>query len=45
MTARLIDGNALAQTVRAEVAQRVSALRERGVVPAQIGRASCRERV
>ena len=34
MTARLIDGNALAQTVRAEVAQRVSALRERGVVPA-----------
>jgi methylenetetrahydrofolate dehydrogenase (NADP+)/methenyltetrahydrofolate cyclohydrolase len=33
MTARLIDGNALAQTVRADVAQRASALRTRGVVP------------
>jgi methylenetetrahydrofolate dehydrogenase (NADP+) / methenyltetrahydrofolate cyclohydrolase len=33
MTAQLIDGNALAQRVRAEVAQRVQVLRSRGVVP------------
>jgi methylenetetrahydrofolate dehydrogenase (NADP+) / methenyltetrahydrofolate cyclohydrolase len=32
MTARLIDGNALAQRIRAEVASRVTALRERGVL-------------
>jgi methylenetetrahydrofolate dehydrogenase (NADP+) / methenyltetrahydrofolate cyclohydrolase len=33
MTARLIDGNALAQQVRDEVAARVQALRARGVTP------------
>ena len=33
MTARLIDGNALAQQVRAEVAGRVAALKARGVQP------------
>ena len=33
MTAQLIDGKALAATVRSEVAQRVAALRERGVQP------------
>jgi methylenetetrahydrofolate dehydrogenase (NADP+)/methenyltetrahydrofolate cyclohydrolase len=33
MTARLIDGIALAEAVRAEVAQRTSVLRTRGVVP------------
>ncbi|MGP1613807.1 MAG: bifunctional 5,10-methylenetetrahydrofolate dehydrogenase/5,10-methenyltetrahydrofolate cyclohydrolase, partial [Pollutimonas bauzanensis] len=33
MTARLIDGKALADTVKAEVAQRVLALKDRGVVP------------
>ena len=33
MTARLIDGNALARHVRAEVAQRVAALTARGVTP------------
>lgn len=33
MTARLIDGKALSDTVKAEVAQRVAALTERGVVP------------
>jgi methylenetetrahydrofolate dehydrogenase (NADP+) / methenyltetrahydrofolate cyclohydrolase len=32
MTAQLIDGNALAQRVRAEVAGRAAALRERGVL-------------
>ncbi|MCZ2290765.1 MAG: bifunctional methylenetetrahydrofolate dehydrogenase/methenyltetrahydrofolate cyclohydrolase FolD [Burkholderiales bacterium] len=34
MAARLIDGNALAQQIRSEVAARVSALRARGVHPA-----------
>ncbi len=34
MTARLIDGNALAQQVRAEVAARVQALQARGLEPA-----------
>ena len=34
MTARIIDGKALAAEVRAEVAQRVSALKARGVQPA-----------
>ncbi|HOM13699.1 MAG TPA: bifunctional methylenetetrahydrofolate dehydrogenase/methenyltetrahydrofolate cyclohydrolase FolD [Rubrivivax sp.] len=34
MTAQLIDGKALAAEVRAEVAQRVAALRARGVQPA-----------
>jgi len=33
MTAQLIDGNALAARIRAEVAQRVNALRARGVTP------------
>jgi methylenetetrahydrofolate dehydrogenase (NADP+)/methenyltetrahydrofolate cyclohydrolase len=33
MTARLIDGNALAEAVRADVSRRASALRARGVVP------------
>jgi methylenetetrahydrofolate dehydrogenase (NADP+)/methenyltetrahydrofolate cyclohydrolase len=33
MTAQTIDGKALAATVRSEVAQRVAALRERGVQP------------
>jgi len=33
MPARLIDGNALAAQIRAEVAQRASALRARGVTP------------
>ena len=33
MTAQLIDGNALAATVRAEVAHRVQALQARGVQP------------
>ena len=33
MTAQLIDGSALAEQVRAEVARRASALRERGVTP------------
>lgn len=33
MTAKIIDGNAIAATVRAEVAARVAALRDRGVVP------------
>ncbi|WBY01841.1 bifunctional methylenetetrahydrofolate dehydrogenase/methenyltetrahydrofolate cyclohydrolase FolD [Ramlibacter tataouinensis] len=34
MTARLIDGNALAQQIRAEVAGRTQALKARGVEPA-----------
>lgn len=34
MTARLIDGNALAQSIRAEVAQRTAALAARGRQPA-----------
>ncbi|MFM9425373.1 methylenetetrahydrofolate dehydrogenase (NADP+)/methenyltetrahydrofolate cyclohydrolase [Variovorax sp. GrIS 2.14] len=33
MTAQLIDGNALSRTLRAEVAQRATALKIRGVVP------------
>ncbi len=33
MTARLIDGNALAKEIRAEVARRVAALAARGLVP------------
>ena len=33
MTARLIDGNALARQIRAEVAQRVSRLAGRGLTP------------
>lgn len=33
MTARLIDGKALSDAVKAEVAQRVRALKERGLVP------------
>ena len=33
MTAQLIDGNALSQTLRADVAQRAAALKARGVVP------------
>src|SRR5262245_1584406 len=33
MSAQLIDGNALAAQIRAEVARRASALRERGVTP------------
>jgi methylenetetrahydrofolate dehydrogenase (NADP+)/methenyltetrahydrofolate cyclohydrolase len=33
MTARIIDGKALANTIKAEVAQRAQALREQGVVP------------
>jgi methylenetetrahydrofolate dehydrogenase (NADP+) / methenyltetrahydrofolate cyclohydrolase len=33
MTARLIDGNALAERLRGEVAQRAAALRSRGVQP------------
>lgn len=33
MSARLIDGKALSDTVKAEVAQRVLALKERGLVP------------
>jgi methylenetetrahydrofolate dehydrogenase (NADP+)/methenyltetrahydrofolate cyclohydrolase len=33
MSARLIDGNALAARIRAEVAQRAGVLRERGVTP------------
>ncbi len=33
MTAQLIDGSALAERVRAEVARRTSVLRERGVTP------------
>ena len=33
MTAKIIDGKAIAATVRAEVAERVGALSERGVVP------------
>ncbi|HRN07361.1 MAG TPA: tetrahydrofolate dehydrogenase/cyclohydrolase catalytic domain-containing protein, partial [Ottowia sp.] len=33
MTAQLIDGNALARQVRAEVAGRVAALKSRGVQP------------
>jgi methylenetetrahydrofolate dehydrogenase (NADP+)/methenyltetrahydrofolate cyclohydrolase len=33
MSAQLIDGNALAERVRTEVARRASALRERGVTP------------
>lgn len=33
MTAQLIDGNALARQVRAEVAHRVSALKARGIAP------------
>lgn len=34
MTAQLIDGNALAKTIRAEVAGRTAALKARGVNPA-----------
>ena len=34
MTARILDGKALAADVRAEVAQRVAALRARGLQPA-----------
>ena len=34
MTAQLIDGNALAQTIRAEVAGRTQALKARGIEPA-----------
>ena len=34
MTAQLIDGNALAKTIRAEVAGRTAALTARGVNPA-----------
>ncbi|MEJ8851495.1 bifunctional methylenetetrahydrofolate dehydrogenase/methenyltetrahydrofolate cyclohydrolase [Variovorax rhizosphaerae] len=34
MTAQLIDGNALAKTIRAEVAGRTQALRARGITPA-----------
>ncbi len=33
MTARLIDGNALSKTIRADVAQRVAALVQRGMQP------------
>ncbi|NKE64331.1 bifunctional methylenetetrahydrofolate dehydrogenase/methenyltetrahydrofolate cyclohydrolase FolD [Ramlibacter sp. RBP-2] len=33
MTAQLIDGNALAKSIRAEVAQRAQALKARGVTP------------
>jgi len=33
MTARLIDGNALARSIRGEVAQRAAALKARGVTP------------
>ncbi len=33
MTARLIDGNALSRHIRAEVAQRAGALKERGMTP------------
>ncbi|GAB4204824.1 MAG: bifunctional methylenetetrahydrofolate dehydrogenase/methenyltetrahydrofolate cyclohydrolase FolD [Tibeticola sp.] len=33
MTAQLIDGNALSKTLRAQVAERALALRERGVTP------------
>ncbi len=33
MTAKLIDGNALSKTIRAEVAARAAALRDRGTVP------------
>ena len=33
MTAQLIDGNALSRTLRADVAQRADALKNRGVVP------------
>ncbi|MCU0929683.1 MAG: bifunctional methylenetetrahydrofolate dehydrogenase/methenyltetrahydrofolate cyclohydrolase, partial [Burkholderiaceae bacterium] len=33
MTARLIDGNALSKTLRAEVAQRAAALRAAGTTP------------
>jgi methylenetetrahydrofolate dehydrogenase (NADP+) / methenyltetrahydrofolate cyclohydrolase len=34
MTAQLIDGNALARTIRAEVAGRTAALKARGITPA-----------
>jgi methylenetetrahydrofolate dehydrogenase (NADP+) / methenyltetrahydrofolate cyclohydrolase len=33
MTARLIDGNALAKQIRAEVAQRTAALKDKGMTP------------
>jgi methylenetetrahydrofolate dehydrogenase (NADP+)/methenyltetrahydrofolate cyclohydrolase len=33
MTAQLIDGNALSQTLRADVAQRAAALKARGITP------------
>jgi len=33
MTARIIDGKALSDTIKADVAQRVQALRQRGIVP------------
>ena len=33
MTAQLIDGNALSKQLRAQVAQRAAALRERGIIP------------
>ncbi len=33
MTARILDGKALAETIKAELRDRVSALAERGVVP------------
>jgi hypothetical protein len=33
MTARILDGKALAATIRAELKDRVSVLAERGVVP------------
>ena len=33
MTAQIIDGNALSKQLRAEVTQRVAALRERGITP------------
>ncbi|WP_295522824.1 tetrahydrofolate dehydrogenase/cyclohydrolase catalytic domain-containing protein, partial [uncultured Pseudacidovorax sp.] len=33
MTAQLIDGNAVARTIRAEVAERTAALKARGITP------------
>ena len=33
MTAALIDGNALAQTIRTDVAGRIQALKARGITP------------
>ena len=33
MTAQLIDGNALSRELRAQVAQRTAALKERGITP------------